>query len=380
MPRQHTDIPTGRPISSTGRELHLGVDARSLCGRLTGIGRYVLETLLCLHEQRPDFRITLYCAPGPVTVRIPSEWRVRVIRLPRQVAVKLVFGTLARRDGVDVFWAPQTLIPLGRRLPVVSTVHDLNHKLARESMSWITRWAHTLWFDGDVARASRIVANSRGTAERLRSMLGLRAHAIARPGVHPMFQPQSAHSIAKVRQKYGLTSQYFLNVATLEPRKNIPALLQAYRLLRTAKGEAVPDLVVVGQKGWNVDVDWHEFEGVHALGYVESEDLPVLYSGAVALIIPSIYEGFGMPAAEARACGCPVVATNIPELREAAGPDAIYIKPTVTGICEGLALALGDDRVPARPSRPFDWESCAKVYAEQFKAAARERLCVASKS
>ena len=108
-----------------------------------------------------------------------------------------------------------------------------------------------------------------------------------------------------------------------EPRKNIPTLVKAYLQLRSQR--SMPDLVLAGQKGWGSDESLLSGPGIRSLGYVEERDLPALYSGATAFLMPSLYEGYGMPAAEARACGCRVVATDIRELREAAGDQAIFV-------------------------------------------------------
>lgn len=351
-------------------QISLGVDARSLTGKLSGIGRYVHETLLALDALDPAINVTLYCAPSRPSMDLLPSWKVRTTRLPRQIALKLAFGPLARKDQVDVFWAPQTLTPwfLGKS-PIVSTVHDLNHILAPETMSVVTRLAHKLWFNADVRRARAVLTNSHGTALRLREQLGIEAADVAYPGVSTHYHRTDSATTASVLRRHGLKHPYLLSVSTLEPRKNIPALIRAYQRLRQTR--TMPELVLVGQKGWSTGEELLRGPGVRALGYVDQSDLPALYTGAAAFLMPSLYEGYGMPAAEARACGCIVMVTDIPELREAAEKDAIFIQPSEDGIADGILRALAAE--PPSCRRTQGWEECAQHYARLFRAVAAKR-------
>ena len=338
----------------------IAVDARSLCGPLTGIGNYVNEILKELGKDE-RFQFLLYCAPHKPLIATPEAWLVRASRLPRQVALRTTFKYWAQKDNVDVFWAPQTLAPR-MQVPVVSTIHDLNYLLAPTTMSWGTKLAHKLWFNEDVRASRHLIANSFATAERLKNHLEVNVSAVARPGVSDNFCPASASAVYKAKLKYNLPSEYLIAVGTLEPRKNINALIEAHTPL-FIDGKA-PALVLVGRCGWKTDTRSFERPGLRLLGYVPDADLPALYSAAHALVIPSLYEGYGMPASEARACGCPVVATDIPELHESAGQDAIFITPTAEGISEGILLAAKTLR-PA-PIRLSSWSDAAKAYSKIF--------------
>lgn len=344
------------------RPIRIGVDARSLSGPLTGIGTYVHETLKELSRDE-TFEFFLYCCPNlpQELVTINKKWKIRSICLPRQVAIKTIFGLWASMDNVDVFWATQTISPVTKR-PIVSTVHDLNHIFVPETMSWGTKLAHNLWFNSNVRHASALVSNSHATANRLQNSLNIRSTAVAPPGVSENFKPLSQKECNEVRHKYGISGDYLLAVGTLEPRKNIVALIQAHKSLFEL-GMA-PELILVGGKGWKLDMTELATNSVRILGYVERTDLPALYAGARAYVIPSIYEGYGMPAAEAKACGCTVVASDIPELHEATQGDAVFISPTQEGIARGIMQALA---TPASHAQvPHYWRDTAEVYKSVF--------------
>lgn len=348
----------------------IAVDARPLCSPLTGIGHYVNEILRKLSVDG-RFRFILYCAPRPPVVTLDRSWETRTSNLPRQVTSRLIFGRWAAADKAEVFWATQTLAP-SMTPGVVSTVHDLNCLLAPQTMSWGTALAHKLWFERDIKSADRVVVNSQGTSDRLARAFGKHANAVAIPGVAPRFTPAACSDSSSLKAKYDLPDSYLVAVGTLEPRKNIPILLEAHTALYS--NGLAPELVLVGRAGWKMDRSSLVRVGTRVLGYVPDHELPALYAGAAALVIPSMYEGYGMPAAEARACGCPVIATDIPELRESAGPDAVFIEPTMDGIAQGILRALQAPR--PRPTDPQRWDQTADVYGELFaELASARRAC-----
>lgn len=343
-------------------DFHLGIDARSLSNQLTGIGTYVYEIIKRLELRK----ITLYMAPTRRSFGLSEHILIKSWRLPRQVALKYAFAREIQRDKVDVFWAPQTLLPsTPKSIPTVSTIHDLNHLYVPETMSWGTRLAHKLWFNRDIHRANVLVCNSVATATRVEQEFGLRS-LVSRPGVSEDFYPRSQDEIDFARKTYNLPQAYLLAVSTIEPRKNIPNLLKAHEFL-FRRGEA-PPLVLVGKSGWQPGmIDHQARDGIIYTGYVDRQLLPAIFSGSVGFVMPSIYEGFGMPAAEARACGCRVMATDTPELREATGNCGIFVDTSIESIIEGIRDLLKSPKAP--PCRQFTWEKAAEVYMQAFKAA-----------
>ena len=205
--------------------------------------------------------------------------------------------------------------------------------------------------------------------------MGRSADIIVSPGVADDFVPQARQKIDETMLKYGLSSPYLLFVGTLEPRKNLGNLLDA--LAEINSGRSAPlTLAIIGQRGWKNRKLFQQLDSgiahVKELGFVPNGDLPALYSGATALMMPSLYEGYGMPAAEAAACGTWVVATDIPELREAAGDSGIYTEPSVNGIVSGIQRVLASTSAPARSS-PVSWKDSAALLAQTLQEAAKCR-------
>jgi glycosyltransferase involved in cell wall biosynthesis len=343
-----------------GLPVRIGIDGRRLGPRLKGIGRYVWELCKGLNTVLPAARFFLY---SPKSLNLPSispRWSLRVDgsplgrRLPSNLWLVTRVGLMSRRDNLDAFWAGTGLLPLiGLKTRGVLTVHDLVQRVAPETMNLQALWAARLFFLRSLAKADAVVTNSAGTAHRLETSFGYKAAAVVRPGLSRVFQPRSANETRTVLIRYGVTQPYLLSVSTWEPRKGLEPLIRAFRRMK-AEG-LIPNhkLLLVGERGWknsSIIELARNTESVVNLGFVDDMSLAALYSGTGAFIYPSTYEGFGMPVLEARSCGARVVTSDIPELREAGGEDAIYVAPTEQGICSGILLAL-----KAAAAKPVDW-------------------------
>lgn len=366
----------------------VGLDGEALRRPLSGVGQYVLHLCEELERLWPEARFFAYARLGADELALPSaRWTLRrepvpaLRRLPSFLWLKTRGAALARADALDVFWAARTLHPRLRGVHTVSTVHDLNHLLVPETMQRATRWSHALWFEGDVASADVVAANSRGTADRLLDTLGVEAQAIVRPGVDAAFAAAARAAAPDARAALaalGIAAPYLLAVGTLEPRKNMAALLDAFLALRRDNGVlARHRLVLVGARGWQnralgARLEAARAEGVVLPGYVPDALLPALYAGADALVCPSLYEGFGMPVLEARACGTPVVVSDVPELREAGGPQAVVVQPHAAGVAEGIQRALyGPRPCESGVAEAHAWRASALRLAEALQPAAR---------
>lgn len=363
---------------STG--MRIGIDGEALRAPLSGVGQYVLQLARGLEEQLPDAAFFAYSRLPSTRLVLPSaRWILRVEpsrvlrRLPSFVWLKTRGAALCRRDHLDVFWAGRTLHPrLGPPVRTVCTVHDLNHLIVPETMALPTRWSHHLWLRGDVEAADVVVANSLGTAQRLTNLLGIVVNGVVTPGLDRRYQPlaEADHPAARVALlRLGIKPPYLLSVATLEPRKNVEALVQAFISLRRHNELPECSLVLAGARGWRDDRLLRRLraargDGVILPGYVPDALMPALYGFAEALVCPSLYEGFGMPVLEARACGTRVVVSDTPELREAGGAHAVLIQPTVSGIRGGLqrAMALAPQVEPGLTER-HSWRQQAQLLA-----------------
>jgi len=192
------------------------------------------------------------------------------------------------------------------------------------------------------------------------------------PGVGEAFcPPASGARLAAIRAKYHLQPDYILYVGTLQPRKNVARLLDAFFRLRDA-GQTSAQLVLVGQKGWLHQEITRKLSrpnsGVVLTGYVPDEELPTLYAGAMVFVLPSLFEGFGFPALEAMACGTPVIAANTSSLPEVVGDAALLVDPLNTEeMAQALLNALTDARLREqlrekglRQAQRFRWADSAR--------------------
>lgn len=360
--------------------LRIGIDGEALRSPLSGVGQYVLQLARGLDELLPDASFYAYARLPAERLVLPSpRWVLRVepwpaLRtLPSFAWLKTRGARMCRHDRLDVFWAGRTLHPhLGAPVRTVCTVHDLNHLIVPETMELPTRWSHRLWLRGDVHGADVVVANSLGTAQRLGNLLGIPVQGVVSPGLDSRYRPldeaDRPAALAALR-RLGIEPPYLLSVATLEPRKNVEALYRAFIDLR--RRDELPDcrLVLAGARGWQDERLMDELhaargDGVVLPGFVPDELMPALYGCAKALVCPSLYEGFGMPVLEARACGTRVVVSDTPELREAGGAHALFIQPTVAGIRAGLqrAMKLSPQIEPGLTQR-HSWRRQAQLLA-----------------
>lgn len=355
--------------------LRIGIDGRCLERPLTGIGRYVYELCSVIDQQMEAAEFFVY-SRTPLSVPLFSDrWHSRVEpikyfrKLKGNLWLKLRCGALTHGDNLDFFWGNATLLPhLDYGVRSISTVHDLNYQIVPETMGIANLLAFKLFFRRDVLKADIVLSNSSGTARRLKDFLGRNSDEIIYPAINSSFFTPKSSLIQATLHKHCIQGPYHLSVATWEPRKNLELLIHAYIDLKLAGQLPDHQLVLVGGKGWkdgklrtilaNVPPNT-----IIPLGYVDDADLPSLYAGATAFVFPSIYEGFGIPLLEARACGTNVIASDIPELRESGG-DAIFIQPTKEGIQKGLILSLTATR--QEPGILPTWNAEGKKLVEVF--------------
>jgi glycosyltransferase involved in cell wall biosynthesis len=240
------------------------------------------------------------------------------------------------------------LLPL-RSIPTVLTVHDLIFKHLPEHHKLLNRVYLNLTLPLYCRRATHIIAISECTRRDVMAAYHLPPEKVTviHEAADPRFRAQTPERVAAARERYGLPERYILFVGTIEPRKNLTRLLHAFEALR--EDDLCDALVIVGQRGWLYGDFFAELErspareAVLLPGYVPDEALPAVYAGARALAFPSLYEGFGLPALEAMACGTPVACSGTSSLPEVAGDAALYFDPTSQGsIVQTLRQLLRD--------------------------------------
>ena len=280
---------------------------------------------------------------------------------------------------VDVFHAWDYLQPPAKKAKIVTTIHDLtaikfpmyHHPLTVAAQTHRLRWVRR--------EASLIIADSEATKQDIIELLGIEQERIrvvhlASGQIFGKFKAQSSKfkvdEIDRIKKKYGIEGEYLLSVGTMEPRKNLKRVMAAFAEIRNPKSE-IRNLVVVGRAGWGEQV--MPAKGVKFLGVVPERDLPGLYGGAMALIYPSLYEGFGLPILEAMTSGCPVVTSDKGSLKEVAGNAAVLVDPeNEESIAMGIEEAVEKRSVwtakGLAQAAKFSWEKAARetlrVYEE----------------
>jgi glycosyltransferase involved in cell wall biosynthesis len=287
------------------------------------------------------------------------------------------------RLGLDLLHSPDFIPPAFGARRYVITVHDLNFVYYPQFLTTESRRYYNQQIEWAVDRATHILADSEATRQDLIELLEAAPEKITT--VHlaadPIHRPLPPGDTAQILQGYQLEPGYLLFVGTLEPRKNIPGLLSAYRILLDRGVTELP-LALVGGRGWLYE---ESFSQVRELGLEErvrfihnlpNEHLPALYNGATLLTTPSFYEGFGLPALEAMSCGTPVVVSNRGSLPEVVGEAGLQVEPDdPEKIAAGLERVLSDPEIAARmreaglaQAASFSWEKTAletlQVYRE----------------
>lgn len=363
--------------------MRIGIDGRALQGFIegsrAGVGRYVFELCRELDVLLPDAKFYVYSS-SPIEMPVTSDrWILRLDQSAWARYLKPVLwskyrcGKLCKVDQLDIFWGAATFLP---ELPItvrtITTVYDLNFKVVPDTMSRLHRLAYQLYFKSDVLRADCVTTISNGTSDRLYEFYGRSTDVIVYPAVGPQFTRQSEDLVNCVLESYAIQSPYLLAVGTREPRKNIKLLIEAFSELKDEGFLGDYSLILAGGQGWRYGKpnDSHnQIKSVVSLGYVHDEHLAPLYSGARAFVFPSIYEGFGIPVLEAISCGCRVIATDIPEVREAGGDNCRYVEPTKIALKESILKEVRDKATQSSDVNFFkknSWSESARALASTF--------------
>ncbi len=330
------------------------IDCRFAAGA-TGLGRYTRSLVQALLERNDPWSTTLFVAPGS------DEWlsslpkNVRTITLSQRhytfAEHRALRGAIADANA-DLHFAPHFLLPLRCPVPSVATIHDLILHRYPNGKSLFAQLAYRFVFNSTLRRASEIIAVSSFVADELLQRFGASIASkvtVIGEGVDACFAPVSDDRMRQVRNAYGLPEHFFLYVGNAKQHKNVPVLLAAYERLPQPR----PALVLVS--GGDEALQLALPEGCVLLRHVEDADLPALYSSALCLALPSLYEGFGLPVVEAIACGCPVIAAKTSAIPETAKGKATLVEPTVDAFTSTL---LHPPKRPA-PVALWSWEEAA---------------------
>jgi alpha-1,3-rhamnosyl/mannosyltransferase len=381
------------------------INATAAIGPRTGVGHYTVELIRALAATHA-VRITVYPHPILAKVRVwlgggpkPAEptlagavparrplWK-RAARVPFRWGWRAMIEQEARHAfhprRVDLYHEPN-FFPVRTRLPTVVTVHDLSAVLHPE---WHPADRVALYQSEFLPRVkdfAHVLTVSDAAREEILRTFGLPPDRVTRAynGVRAHLRPLSRQENEPVLGRLGLPPTYLLHVGTLEPRKNLLMLAKAYTALPAELRERCP-LVLVGPWGWRFEelAAYYESEARHKnvihVGYVPDADLPAVYTAARALVYPSRYEGFGMPAAEMLACGGAVIASSTPAVAEVLGPCGTLLDPADEGGWhDAMAKAIREPdwtallaRGAADRAARFTWAACARDTLTAYRAA-----------
>jgi len=361
------------------------IDATSLLLRSAGVKNYLYYWLSSLVEasQASGEEVKTY----PPAIRIPPVLDherpaasaggtvlglglVHACNLPGSPLLRLLLA------GADVFHISQHMTSFPRRRNVTATIFDLSCWTAPEDHTPANIHATRRYGEKILKHCDGLIAISKHSRDDAIEVLGIAAERITviYPGIADAYFDVAAAQVAEVVSRYQLRRPYLLFVGCIEPRKNVPVLVQAYRQLPDSIRKEVA-LVVAGPFGWaSEEVRKLLTDPVRYLGYVPEPDLPGLIAGAAALVYPSSYEGFGLPVAQAMAAGVPVIASDRTSMPEVVGEAGLLVNPKSVEqlsdamgriVCDAeLARELGD-RAKVR-AQTFRWPVCAEQSFEFF--------------
>ncbi|KKW31872.1 MAG: Glycosyl transferase group 1 [Candidatus Uhrbacteria bacterium GW2011_GWA2_52_8d] len=374
--------------------MRIGVDIRALLDRpLTGVGEYTFQLLDALLRDGHDDTYVLFSNSFHDRPVLPDAWprdrfTLRTFRIPNKLLnLSLVLARRPRLDRmlapIDCFFAPNLhFLPLTRETPFLLTVHDLSFHHYRSLFSLRRRlWHRLLMPERLFARADVLLAVSQATADDLHKTYHIPNEKIAmiHSGIHIVRTSEDAQ--ARVRTQYRLPEHFLLSLSTLEPRKNLLAVLDAYEQLRARFGYR-GGLVIAGAPGWSRGA-FHRALATHpyradiqVLPYVAPEEKYALFALADVFLYLSVYEGFGFPPLEAAMQGTPVLAGHHSSLSEVMDDAAILVDVhNIADIAHGVAAVLHDAPLRsrlaaagARVSARYSWKKTAALTRAAFYA------------
>jgi glycosyltransferase involved in cell wall biosynthesis len=383
-------------VLGTRPPARFGINAQKLSTsqsyHAAGSSRYVYSLLRELRAIEPPESIVAYLGDGePPPDLAPTErFTPRRADWPtRRPSVRIAWEQIVlprwlHNDRITVFHGAVNALPAFWGGPGVVTILDLTFMLLPEAFNRANRLYLRFMAAFAAARADRIIAISEATRRDVIARLRVPPERVQRIycGVEPDFRPiEDGRDVAELRNKWSIRGGFILYLGTIEPRKNLVRLIDAYAELRRRKATD-RDLVLAGGRGWGDETivrrahDVGVGEHVRFVGFVPEQEMPLWYNAADLFVYPSEYEGFGLPPLEALACGTPVIASNRSSLPEVVGEAGVLVDPTDTAaMADAMQRVLDDERLQSHLSqagpeqaRPFTWRRMAEETLGVYRA------------
>jgi glycosyltransferase involved in cell wall biosynthesis len=371
--------------------LRIAIDAHSVGTGLGGNESYATNLIESLAEIDSVNNYTLYVTRREALERFSNRWPNFSVRatLPHTpfIRIPLTLSAELRRNPVDVLHVQFTAPPFSP-CPVVVSIHDLSFEHLPQTFKWRSRKQLRITVRRSAREAAQVIALSEYARDDIINTYGVKPGKVS---VIPLAAPAhfrpilDEEELQRVRQTYGIEGDYILSVGAIQPRKNLSRLVAAYARLRRTRAEGnLPKLVLVGKCAWLYDETLRSIkelevsDSVILTGYVPESDLPALYSGALAFVYPSYFEGFGLPPLEAMQCGTAVIVGDKTSLPEVVGDAGVLVDPfDVDDIAAAIEKVISDSdfrrqlRVKGLDrAKLFDWQKTAHQTLAVYQRAA----------
>jgi len=374
-----------------GNDLHIAIDAHSVGAQLGGNESYATNLIEALAEIDQVNSYTLYVTKQTAIDRFANRWPNFKIKrtLPHTplVRIPLTLSKELRRHPVDVLHVQYTAPPFAP-CPVVVTIHDLSFEHLPETFNRRSVAQLRFTVRRTARKAARILTSSEFSRRDIVETYAINPDRVAVTALAAptYFAPvENETELKKIRESYGIERDYILSLGSIQPRKNLVRLVEAYLCLRRIRRDSkLPQLVLAGKRGWLDSETFHaaDREGcgrdILFTGYVPERDLPALYSGAISFVYPSFFEGFGLPVVEAMQCGVPVIAGNQTSLPEVVGEAGLLFDPFDTkALSDALTRVIDDSELRKllsekglRRAKNFSWRTTAQQTLRAYEEAA----------
>jgi len=361
-------------VSNTMPRIKIAILGDALDGQYAGVHYYLMQLVDALEKVNTEHQILLFRPKHDKKLKNITQVKVPLHSFPGSQIYRFFYQlpNAVKKYDPDIVIEPGHFGPfnLPTKIKRVTIIHDLTPLLFPKMHRWHSQILQKLFLPSILKKAELVLTNSKYTTKDVEGYFPLtkgKLHEVI-PGSDPFFKKTVKPEIL---EKYKLKPPYLLFIGTIEPRKNLPLLIKAFNLLK--KEGFDHQLVIVGKKGWHYEASMAAIENspfkkdIHLPGYIDREDLPVIYSMAEQFIYPSLYEGFGLPVLEAMCCETPVVTTNISSLPEVGGDAAFYFDNNNTqqlfkqikALASSSALRTIQIEKGIEQSKNFNWKKSA---------------------